>query len=493
MKKKENKIKTQSVTYNFIMNAILKMSSFIFPMITFPYVSRVLGAIGNGKISFATAFVSYFSMIATLGIPTYGIRVCAQCRDNKQELSKTVQELLMIETVMTILAYITMVIITVSVPKLEDYTVLIFVTSLSLVLTSFGMEWFYQAIEEYGYITYRNLAFKILSIALMFLFVKNKSDYIVYAAINVLGTVGSNILNLCRIRRYIFIKPQKNYNIRRHIKPIMVFFMLSVATKIYTSLDTVMLGFMSNDAEVGYYSAATKMKNILVSLVTALGTVLLPRVSYYVENEMTKKFAEVIKQSIQFVMVMAIPITCFFMVEASDTILFLAGKEYNGAIASMIMITPTIFLIGISNIIGIQVLVPLGYEQYTVNSTIVGAVVDLILNAIFIPMYGSLGAALGTLVAEFAVVVVQVIYVFKLKMRDYVGVDWLDIGKTVGATVIAFIAVIFVRHSIAGNSYFINLVITAVVFYGVYAALLVLLKEEIINRHLVKKIIKKKK
>ena len=212
-----------SVKYNFIMNTILKMSSFIFPLISFPYVSHVLGADGNGKIAFASSFVAYFSMLSQLGIPTYGIRTCARHRGDKMRLSRTVHELLIINSVMTILSYVVMIVMITMVPKLQQNINILLVSSVSIVLTTVGMEWLYQAIEQYGYITYRNLSFKVLSVALMFLFVKQKEDYIIYAGINVVGTVGSNLMNLFRVQRYIYTRPFKKYNVRVHLRPILTF------------------------------------------------------------------------------------------------------------------------------------------------------------------------------------------------------------------------------------------------------------------------------
>ena len=207
--KKENDIKIHSVKYNFLMNIILKMSSFVFPLITFPYISRVLGP----EVAFATSVVYYFSIFAALGIPTYGIRKCAQCRDNKEKLTKTVHELLILGSILTIIAYIVLVICVCFMPKLRNNANIIFITSLTLILSNVGVEWFYQAIEQYDYITIRNLLFKIISIVLMFLFVKRPEDYIVYAGIQVLGTVGSNILNLFRLRKYIPMKMGDNYDL----------------------------------------------------------------------------------------------------------------------------------------------------------------------------------------------------------------------------------------------------------------------------------------
>ena len=149
----EKEIKIHSIKYNFIMNAILKMSSFLFPLITFPYISRILGPEGNGKVSFASSVVYYFTVVASLGIPTYGIRICTRYRDDKEKLSRTVHELLMINSVLTVLSYVVLVILTVCVPRLRGDWKLLLVSSVTLVLSSMGVEWFYQAIEQYAYIT----------------------------------------------------------------------------------------------------------------------------------------------------------------------------------------------------------------------------------------------------------------------------------------------------------------------------------------------------
>ncbi len=472
--------KTHSVKYNFIMNSILKMSSFIFPLITFPYVTRVLGAKGIGQVNFASAFVGYFSMAAMLGIPTYGIRVCAQCRDNREKLSRTVQELLIISSITTVIAYIVMAILVFEIPTLQGRTAIIYLSSTMILLTTIGMEWFYQAVEEYGYITYRNLAFKVLSVILMFLFIHQREDYILYAGVNVVGTVGSNILNFIRIRKYIICKPVRPYDFRRHLKPIMVFFMFSVATTIYTSLDTVMLGFMTNDVQTGYYAAATKMKNLLVSLVTALGTVLLPRASYYIENDMKEEFRRIIKKAFQFVIVSALPLTVFCMFEAKDTIGFLAGSGFLKATPAMIIITPTIFFIGLSNITGMQILIPLGLETCTVLSTVAGAIVDLILNVIFIPKIGAAGAALGTAVAEAVVLLVQILQMKMKNKLHYVKVNWKDAGKVVLALIFASAGLIAIKMLVGAHGYFLNLLISACIFFGIYGILLLITKEELI-------------
>ena len=274
----------KSLKMNFLMNVMLTMSSFIFPLITFPYISRILLPIGTGKVSFATSIITYFSMFAQLGIPTYGIRACAIVRDDRKKLSKVAQELLIINLVMCVLSYAVLAIAIFCVPKLREEKNLYVILSFTIILTSIGMEWLYKALEQYTYITMRSVFFKFVALVAMFILVHEQEDYVIYGGITIFAASASNILNLLNAHKYIDLTPIGNYDFKCHMKPILIFFAMSCATTIYTNLDTVMLGFMATDADVGYYNAAVKIKTILVSIVTSLGAVLLPRASYYVEH-----------------------------------------------------------------------------------------------------------------------------------------------------------------------------------------------------------------
>ena len=269
--------KQVSLKYNFIMNAILTMSQFIFPLITFPYISRILLPVGTGKIAFATSVITYFSMFAQLGIPTYGIRACARVRDNREQLTRTAQELLLINLFMSGVTYIAFGIALVSVPQMREERILFLVISTTIFLNAIGMEWLYKALEQYAYITIRSVVFKVIALMMMFLLVHEKSDYVLYSAISIFAASASNILNFVNAHKYIGMCPLGKYNFQQHFRPIAVFFAMSCATAIYTNLDVVMLGFMTTDGDVGYYNAAVKIKSILISIVTSLGVVLLPR------------------------------------------------------------------------------------------------------------------------------------------------------------------------------------------------------------------------
>lgn len=469
-----------SIKKNFIMNAILTMSTFIFPLITFPYVSRVLLPAGTGKVSFATSIISYFSILANLGIPTYGIRACAKVRDNREELTRTAHELLAINVIMSAVSYILLALALIFVPRLREEKLLMVVVSLSIALTSVGMEWLYKALEQYTYITVRSVVFKAIGVAAMFLLIHSETDYVIYGGISIFASSASGILNLINAHKYIGFRPVGNYDLKRHLKPVMIFFAMACATTIYTNLDTAMLGFMTTDTDVGYYNAAVKIKGILVSVVVSLGTVLLPRASYYVEHGDMEEFRRITNKALNFVMLLAVPLSVFFMLFAKEGILLLSGAAYEGSIVPMQVIMPTLLLIGITNILGIQILVPTGREKKVLYSVIAGAVIDVIINALLIPQMKSTGAAIGTVVAEFVVLVVQYRALRGEVKETFLGIHYLNIcvGILLGVA-----ASFWVKMAGFGN--FITLAIAAVLFFGVYGAFLLFRKEpmavEIVN------------
>ncbi len=458
------------------MNFILTASAILFPLITFPYISRVLLVEGNGKIAFATSIITYFMMFSALGIPTYGIRACAKVRDDKERLSKVVQELIIINTITTAIVYSVFLVLLFLIPKFIEERELLLIVSIGMILNIFGVNWFYNALEQYAYITVRSIAFKVISIIMMFLLVKNPSDYLIYAVINVFAGSGSNVLNFIHLRRFVSLKKTQRYDFKVHLKPIFVFFAMSVAISIYTNLDVVMLGFMKNDIEVGYYNAAIKVKTLLVSLITSLGTVLLPRLSYYLAKGNQKEFHRIIAKAINFVIITGVALVIYFLVFAKESILFLAGKGFEGAILPMQFLMPTVLFIGISNVTGIQMLTPMGREKKVLVSIVVGAVVDFLLNLWLIPAIGATGAALATMVAELLVVVVQAYYLKEIlgEIIKNMSIPHVLVAGAVASVVGGGIKLIGIQSS------FIVLCISAVLFFGVYGVILLLLKEPFI-------------
>ncbi len=428
--------------------------------------------VGTGRVSFATSLISYFSMFAQLGIPTYGIRACAKVRDNREELTRTAHELLFINLIMSAISYVALFFALAFVPRLQDDRTLYIVVSFTIILTSIGMEWLYKGLEEYVYITVRSIIFKAIALVAMFLLIHSEQDYVIYGGISIFAASASNVLNFINAHRYIDMRPVGNYNMRRHFKAVAIFFAMSIATTVYTNMDTIMLGFMATDEDVGYYNAAVRIKSILVSVVTSLGTVLLPRASYYVEHELLDDFRRITKKALNFVFLLASPLALYFMLFASQVILFLSGPAYGGSIVPMIIIMPTLLLIGITNILGIQILVPQGKELQVLYSEIAGAVANVAVNAILIPRMQSTGAAIGTLVAEMVVLIVQYWVLRKEVSGAFREIRYwkIIVGMILGTACSMWVLIFDLRNIV-------TLVITACLFFIVYGVFLLLTKE----------------
>ena len=469
-------LKVNSVKFNFSMNFILTASSILFPLITFPYISRTLLAAGSGAVSSAASVLSYFAMFASLGIPTYGIRACARVRDNREELSRTVQELMIINTVTTVLTYVVFLVLLAVVPKFAAEKELLMINSISLILNVIGVSWLYSALEEYGYIASRTLIFKVISIVFMFLMVKSPDDYIIYGAISVFAGSGSYVLNFLRLRRYADFKKTQPYHFRKHLKPIMIFFATSAGISVYTNLDTVMLWMMKTNVDVGYYSAGIKVKSVLSTLITSLGTVLLPRLSYYAEKGNKDEFFEIIAKACNFVVLLGAGVTVYFWMYAKESILLLAGTDFYGAIAPMKYLMPTVLFIGLSNVTGIQVLTPTGREAKVLYSILAGAATDFVLNLVLIPTIAADGAAIATTVAELVVLLVQCVY-----LKDTLPkiVKDISVRKVFVALVLAMVGGGAV-HWLNITNLFFDLLVSAVVFFGIYGGMLILQKESFV-------------
>lgn len=471
-----SRTKQRSLKMNFLMNAILSLSSVLFPLITFPYVSRILSPTGTGRVSFAVSLISYFNMLAQLGIPIYGIRACAGVRDDKEELSRTAHELLFINLVMALFSYACLAILLASVDRLYEDRPLYVLVSMTIVLTAIGMEWLYKALEQYAYITVRSLVFKGIALIAMFLLIHKESDYVRYGAVSILAASASAIFNFINARRYIEWRYLGGYAIKKHIRAIMCFFGMACATTIYTNLDTVMLGFMKSDIDVGYYHAAIKIKSILVMVVTSLGAVLLPRVSYFIEKGELEAFRRISKKALGFVLIASVPMTIYFICFAGECILFVSGHAYLGAVLPMQIIMPTLLFIGVSNLLGVQMLIPLGREKDVLVAELAGAVVDLVLNVICIPRFSAAGAAIGTTMAE---LVVMSVIIQKLRKR-YTGLaerkrEW----RIILAVLAASVSVTFAKGLQIPVLF--KLVISAGMYFGIYLLVLFLLREELIR------------
>jgi O-antigen/teichoic acid export membrane protein len=464
--------KMHSIRVNFILNFLLKASGMLFSLISFSYVSRILLVAGTGKVAFAASIVGYFSTVAALGIPIYGIRACAQVRDDRRQLSKTVQELMFIHGIMTLSALAIFVLMISTIPQIRAERTLYAVFGFNIFLGFLGVEWLYAALEQYSFITTRSILFKAAAMLLMLLFIRNVNDYVVYGALTVFANIGSNVVNFIHLRKYVDLRPSGRLHIKKHLKPIFIFFAQTIAITVYTNLDTVMLGIFKTEYDVGLYDAAVKCKIILVNLITALGTVLLPRLSYYIQKDMQADYWRQIKRAGEFVLLVSLPVVIFFIVEGADCILLLSGDPYLGALPALRIIMPTLLFIGLSNITGIQILTPHGKEKFVLYSVSIGAAVNFVLNLILIPKLGAAGTALGTLTAEIVVLLTQ-LWFLKDFRKQLIGIP--IIRSFIAAILPAFAAYGVSRLEIPVVS--LRFLLSGIAFFTIWFLALFVLKE----------------
>lgn len=463
----------ESLKKNYISNLLLRIAQVVIPLITFPYLTRVLQPEILGKVTFAESLVYYLVLLTQLGTPVYGIRVCAAARDDKMLLSRTVQELMTVSLGMAMVSLGILAVIVKISPKLRGDYALFSIFSLEILANAVSINWMYEGLEQYSYIALRTIAVRVLSAGMVFLLVRRQEHYLIYAMILVLSTVLTHVINLIYAANYITFFPTGKCRPFRHLKSILVFFAMAGATAVYTSLDKVMLGFMAGNAAVGWYSVAVKIKYVLYLCVSSLAAVLLPRSSYYVEKGKYDEFRELSRKAFNYVLLVAVPLAVYFFLYAEETVRLLSGEAFLPAVLPMRIIMPSVVLIGFSNVLTVQVLIPLGKEKTVLCSNIAGAVVDCILNFILIPQYGTAGAALSTLIAEAGVLITLV-----KGAEDFAAFSGLQYWKTFTAVIIGSAASWPVHYLL--REPFPALFVSSVLFFGVFGLVVYMLKEELV-------------
>ena len=465
----------KSLKKNIVLNMFRTLMTLVFPLITFPYSSHVLNPEGIGKVNFSGAIVSYFALFAGLGISSYAIRESSKLRDDREKLSHFSQEILLFHLMSTVITYIALFLSIFFIPKFFEYRALMIVQSSTILFTFLGVDWLYTALEDFTYITIRSFIFQVISLIALFIFVRDDQDYLQYAAISVFANVGSNICNIIHSRKFIDFKITSSLNIKQHVKPIFIIFALVITSSIYNVLDTAMVGLLANDYHVGLYSAATKVNRIVLSMVVSVGGVLLPRLSYYAGNNKKQEFDNLAYKYLDCVLLLAFPSAVGLTLLAEPIIYLLSGDKFMEAVPAMRIMNPLLVVMGISNLLGVQVFFPLKKEKWTLYSDICGAIVNLSLNMILIPKLYSLGAAIGTIVAETCVTLVQVILARKIINVKIILKSFFKyfIFSTIMAIPV-FICTILIKNIL------LNLVVSIFVGISMYFITLIVTKNELL-------------
>lgn len=404
---------------NFIYNVLYQILILIIPLITMPYVSRALGADGVGTYSYTYSIAYYFMLIAMLGLNNYGNRTIAKVRDNKEELSKqfcSIYAFQLISSIVMIIAYLTYVF-----AFDNQYKTIAIIQTMYVISSMFDINWFFFGIEKFKLTITRNTIIKLLSLVLIFIFVKTPNDVWKYTAILAGSTLFSNVVLFSFLRKYI--KPVKvsRKEIFKHFKPCLVLFLPVIAVSIYKIMDKIMLGSMSTVKEVGYYENAEKITQVPMSIITALGTVMLPRVSNMLSNNQEEQVKKTISKTMPFIMFLTFPMTLGLILISREFSIIFFGSEFEKSGYLIQLLSITIVFLAWGNVIRTQYLIPKEMDKQYIISAFLGAAVNFILNCIFIPLYQSVGACIGTIAAEFIVMFYQTFIVRKeLQIKEYI-------------------------------------------------------------------------
>ncbi len=393
-------MRQKSLKLNMVLNAIKGLMSIIFPLITFPYVSKVLGAENLGRYNFANSIISYLVLLAGLGISTYAIREGARIRSEKKEFERFASEMLSINIWSTAFSYLVFCLLLLYVPKFQDYRTLLIIFSLQIVFKTIGIEWLYSIYEDYAYITIRSIVFQVVSLALLFVFVKDKDDTSIYALITVISAVGSNLLNFLHGRKYGRISIIKDPNWKMHIKPILILFAMSATVFVYVSSDVTILGFLCDDFTVGIYSVSTKVYTVVKTVLSSVLIVSIPRLSALLGEENKDAFVETSKDIYKTLITVVAPSIAGIIILRREIVLVLSTDEFITATSSLSLLCVALFFCMGAWFWGQCILVPLKKESVVFRVTIISALVNIILNFILIPFWKENAAAITTIIAE---------------------------------------------------------------------------------------------
>lgn len=406
----------KSLTINALLNAGQRLLSMVFPLITFPYISRVLLVEDIGKINFTSSIISYFILIAGLGITNYATREGAKIRDSKEALNKFCSEIFSINIISTVVAYTMLFIIIFFSDKLQVYTILLIVQSFSIIGTTIGVNWIYAIEEDYLYITIRTLLVQFISLILMLILVRDSSDYITYAAITVFSTVGANLFNYFYAKKYTKIHfVYKFEDLKRHMKPVLIIFASSIAITIYVESDTTLLGLLCGEYSVGLYSRSTKIYTIIKQMITAMVIVALPNLSKEIASNDLKRYIKKAKNILYNVLLLAFSIGIGLAVTAKEVIVIAAGQNYVEAAVSLSILGISIIFAVLSSYLTYCCLLPMKFEKIQMIATLISALLNICLNFYFLPLWSQTGAAITTLISEITVFVIEFTFVLSKK------------------------------------------------------------------------------
>lgn len=468
-------MKQKSISKNYLYNLFYQILVIVMPLITTPYLSRVLGAEAIGIYSYTLSIATYFILFGTLGISLYGQREIAYVQEDDKKRSITFWEILFLKIItMTISIFIFWV----TYGMYGQYKIYYRILVIELISQCIDISWFFQGIEEFKKTVIRNSIVKLIFAICIFMFVKSPNDLIKYIVIIAGANLFGNMSLWMYIPKYIQKVAIKDLHVFKHLKPTILLFIPQIAVQIYTVLDRTMLGIIIEDkSEVGFYEQAQKVVKLLLTLITSLGTVMVPRMASTFAKGDKEQLKKYMYSSFSFVFFLAFPIMAGLILISGEFVPIFFGQGYEKVAVLINVIVPITLFIGLSNIIGTQYLLPTKRQTEFSISVIVGAIVNFILNIIVIKKYASIGASITTVIAEFLVTAVQ--FYFVRKEIDIKTVLRLSKNNII-ATVIMFVIVYITTKVLTLHGIY-SIIIQITEGCIIYGIILILLKDSFVN------------
>ena len=466
-------MKKERIISNYIYNLIYQVLTILLPIITTPYLSRVLGVKNIGIYGYTASIVTYFTLVGALGINKYGQREIAYVQDDRYKKSKTFWELNIIRFVTTFIAsLIFFVAFCISGTYALYYRILL----LELLAIIMDISWFFQGIENFKKVVIRNSIIKIIGLVCIFLLVKNENDLINYFIIYVLSNFIGNSIFWLNLKKYIDKIAFKDLELKKHIRPMISLFIPQIATSIYTVLDKTILGMIGgNISEVGYYEQSQKIIKVSLTFVTSLSIVMLPRLSNVFAKGDNKKIRDYMKKSFTFDWFLSLPITFGIIATAKNFVPWFFGNGYEKVAYLLIYSSPIVIFISLSTTIGAQYLTSIKKHNVHTCAVTVGAILNVILNFILIPIIKSYGAIIATVVAEFVISFIEIVYVIKnnkIKFKDITN----NVIKYMFSSIIMCVVIKYISNFMGVSP--LNTIIQIILGGIVYLVILLLLKDD---------------
>ncbi|MGL4694366.1 oligosaccharide flippase family protein [Enterococcus larvae] len=470
-------MKEKRMASNIIYNFIYTSLNLIFPIITAPYVSRVLGAEYLGRVNFATVVVNWFILFATFGTTTYGIREISRNKDDKEKINSTFSELVFINGLFSVITLVIYLFAVFNVSRFQEDPRIFLIFGLSILFNILNIDWFFQGIEEYKYITFRNAVVKVVSLISIFLFIHQKNDYYLYGAISVFVTGANSIFNYVHSRKLVKLSFSKEFRPFRHIKALSIFFVQTFLVNIYTNFDQLLVGFLISDTSVAFLNRAKILINMCVSISTSISNATLPRISYY-RKKNQGKYNGLIKEILNYIYFFTLPTTIGLMCLSENIMFLMGGSTFLDASSLLFVMAPVVLLSPVSTFLQYQVLISSDKEKIGLIITFITSAISLCLNIILIPIIGIIAAAVVQVISELSAVLLRLAYTRKNLKDVEFSLYTTSLFKYFLASIVMSIPILVIKKYVV-SSLVLSFVITVPIAVVIYILVLILTKDKI--------------